>query len=477
MARTDQPAAEAGVAGHGGTTDEPPTSDLTWAAGPVAPALPEPRPVTPPDHDTPRLPGGEGGPVAQEPDADAPMSGAPVPHVPGPAGAEPDAGLPAAPGAGEPPASPPRHRGRHSGSSPRWARALVAVGALLILLSAGTVSVINVLARRYENSVTHDELLSPDSREDTDSGLGRSVRGPLNYLLIGSDFKPRAPQDGQRSDTIIILHIPATLDRAYLVSIPRDLRVEIPPYPAAGFRGDETKINAAFQHGGGGRGGAQLVAETLTRLVGIRFNGAAIINFEGFKRAVDVLGGVFLCVDRRVASNHMGYDKNGNLLELYADEEGRIQGLPEGGQPVTYEEGCRRMSGVLALDYSRIRYGLPRGDYDRQAHQQQFLRAVLAEGLSQGIATNPVKFDQFLRAVGSALTVDTGDDRLADLIFGLRHVTPRTLVGVAVPSYPEMIGGVSYILPEALAGSLYKAVREDHLDAWTVENPSWVNHL
>src|SRR4029434_591536 len=96
---------------------------------------------------------------------------------------------------------------------------------------------------------------------------GRTISGPLNYLLIGSDFKARSPGEGQRSDTIIIVHIPATLDRAYLISVPRAVRVETPSYAPTGFRGDETKINAAFQYGGGGRGGAQLLSKTLTSLV------------------------------------------------------------------------------------------------------------------------------------------------------------------------------------------------------------------
>ncbi|HET6214977.1 MAG TPA: LCP family protein, partial [Micromonosporaceae bacterium] len=181
--------------------------------------------------------------------------------------------------------------------------------------------------------------------------------------------------------------------------------------------------------------------------------------------------------DQRVESNHMGYDRNGKLLQLWADEEGHLEGLPDGGHPLVYEPGCRRMSGPLALDYSRIRYGLPSGDYDRQRHQQEFLKSVLAEATKQGITTKPLKLDAFLRAIGSALTVDTGELSLTDLIFGLRNVTPKTLVGVQVPSYPDMIDGTSYILPEGAATTLYRAIRDDTLDAWVAEHPSWVNPL
>ena len=358
-----------------------------------------------------------------------------------------------------------------------WARICVAVGAVLTLLSVGTIVVVKVLEYRYEHVITMGDLLAPEARDTPEpSGPRTTVSGPLNFLLIGSDLRAN-PREGQRADTIMVVHVPATMDRAYLISIPRDLLVEIPSFAPTSFGGDETKINAAYQFGGGGKGGAQLLSATLNRLLGIRFNGAAIINFDGFKKAVDVLGGVYLCVDQTVASNHLGVDRNGKLLELYADEEGHIQDVPEGGHPYVFQQGCGRMDGRLALDYSRIRYGLPSGDYDRQEHQQQFLKAVLAEATKKGLLTNPLKFDEFLRTVGSALTVDTGEVGLADLIFALRNVTPSTLIGVKVPSYPEMIGGTSYILPEADAASLYKAIRDDTLANWIATHPTWTDPL
>jgi LCP family protein required for cell wall assembly len=371
-------------------------------------------------------------------------------------------------------AAPAAARRRPAG--PLWAKICLAVGIVLMLVSAATGVAIKELSRRYEGSVTRDTLLGAEARQAR-AGQAISLTGPLNFLLIGSDFKPRAAQEGQRSDTIIVVHVPRSMDRAYLISIPRDLLVDIPPYPPTAFRGARTKINASFLHGGGDRGGAQLLASTLSRLLGVRFDGAAIINFEGFQRAVNVLGGVYLCVDRRVESNHMGYDGAGRLLQLWADEEGRLQGLPPDGHPVVYEPGCRRMTGQLALDYTRIRYGLPGGDYDRQRHQQAFLKSVLAEAMKQGIVTNPLKLDSFLRAVGSALTVDTGTVALSDLIFGLRNVTPKTLVGVHLPSYPQTIDGVSYVRADSSAPDLYQAIRDDTLEIWTAENPSWVNRL
>lgn len=496
MATNDQPVSDkdmshTNVAGDGGRptgpgdeavpteavpTEEVPTEEAARPEVPVDETPPDSGDVAAPDSSDNAASDPGAGPAAENGTAERARDNGGA--AAGPVAARPFAGLVAAdPVAADPVAAglvalPPARR-----RDPLWARLCVAFGAALILLSAGTVGAVKILTNRYEHTVTRDQLLAPEARETRAPERVNTITGPLNFLLIGSDFRARVPSAGQRSDTIIVVHVPRTMDRAYLVSVPRDLLVEIPPYGPTSFPGDRTKINAAFQFGGGGHGGTQLLSMTLTNLIDIRFKGAAIIRFEGFKRAVDVLGGVYMCVDHRVTSNHMGYDSTGKPLELWANEEGQLQGLPPGGKPVVYEEGCRTMNGPFALDYTRIRYGLPSGDYDRQRHQQEFLKAVMSEASKQGIATNPIKFDSFLRAVGSALTVDTGEVGLADLLFSLRNITASSFTGVTVPSYPDIIGGVSYILPEPSAASLYQAIREDTLDQWVAANPSWTNPL
>jgi|GEM_PF-342020 len=464
------------AAGNGGQAAEEPGADREFVEAPAEPP-PADTPARPRTNRTPR----RLKPRRIKPRRGRPAAAAGVPAAPEPEVPEPGATGPGATGADAADAARPAAEEtevvRPIRPTPLWSKICIALGALLVLLSSGTIVTVKVLSARYENAVSREQLLAPDARERTTPAQTSTITGPLNYLLIGSDYRNRNPSEGQRADTIIVVHVPATLDKAYLISIPRDLLVEIPAFEPTSFGGDETKINAAYQYGGGGRGGTQLLSATLSRLLGIRFNGAAIVNFEGFRKAVDVLGGVYMCVDRTVSSNHLGVDPTGKILELYADEEGRIQDVPPGGHAYVFEQGCRRMDGRLALDYARIRYGLPAGDYDRQHHQQQFLKAIFAEALRDGIVTNPLRFDQFLQAVGSTLTVDTGETGLADLIFGLRNVTPSTFTGVKVPSYPQSIDGVSYILPEELATSLYRAIREDAMDAWVAANPRWVNDL
>lgn len=229
------------------------------------------------------------------------------------------------------------------------------------------------LTHRYDRTVAKEQLLDPTARKKR-----TDLDGALNYLLIGSDHRPGANAADQRSDTILIVHVPAGMRQAYLISVPRDLLVAVPAAP--GWPGGQDKVNAAYEHGGGGEGGARLLSATLTRLTGVRFDGAALVDFSGFTRVIDQLGGIRMCVDTPVRSIHTG---------------------------TRFEPGCQQMDGARTLDYVRQRYDLPNGDYDRQRHQQQMLRAVLDRAGETHLRGDPVKLDRVLRAVGGALTVDT----------------------------------------------------------------------
>jgi LCP family protein required for cell wall assembly len=334
--------------------------------------------------------------------------------------------------------------------SPAWAKVLVVVGTILTLLASGTYVAARTLAHRYDQALPKANLLDPSARAQPQAAdiAHATINGPLNFLLLGSDARANDPIDGQRSDTIIVLHIPATMDRAYLVSIPRDLRVHIAADPSIGFLGSTEKINGAFNYGGGGMGGYQLISKTLTEMTGLRFDGAAIVDFAAFKSVVDLLGGVDMCIDQETKSIHTG---------------------------ITYHQGCQHLQAAQALDFVRQRKTLPDGDYDRQRHQQQFLRAILEEARQMGLERNPVKLDQFIRSVAGSLVVDTNRVPVADLAFALRNVTPSSMVGIRLPSYPQMIGGISYVLAEPEATGLYQAVSDDTLDSWVTEHPTWVN--
>jgi anionic cell wall polymer biosynthesis LytR-Cps2A-Psr (LCP) family protein len=182
----------------------------------------------------------------------------------------------------------------------------------------------------------------------------------------------------------------------------------------------------------------------------VRFDGAALVNFGGFDKVVQALGGVRLCVDEPVTSIHTGH---------------------------VFHTGCQNLTATQTLDYLRQRETLPGGDFDRQRHQQQFLQAIFEKTFASGLAQNPVRLDQIIRGVGSSMTVDTNGVPLDQLVFTLRNIRPGSLVGLRLPSYTRDIDGVSYVLPTEVASTLYRAIATDTLGPWVATYPAWVNPL
>jgi LCP family protein required for cell wall assembly len=350
--------------------------------------------------------------------------------------------------------------------TPRWARVVLLIGLVLAVVGGGSAVAAQLVVQRWDRAVGKDTLLAPEARDprpasptaspsepasptprptknsgQSQSGQSRrtSVKGPLTYLVIGTDG--RVGGGGGRADAIVIVHVTTDLSEAYLISVPRDLLVSIPGHW-------QDKINAAYQFGGGDSGGAQLLSTTLNDLTGIGFDGAAILDFGGFREVIDAIGGVELCLDRQVRSIHTG---------------------------AVFPAGCQRLNGAQALDLARQRYDLPAGDLDRGRHHQRLIQAMIDQAAKSDLLTNPLQLDQTIRAVGKALTVDTGGIPLPELAFALRHLRPDRITGITLPSYPEMINGTSYVVADSEAGSLYQAVRDSTLSAWVKAHARWRN--
>ncbi len=318
-----------------------------------------------------------------------------------------------------------------------------------------------VLINRYTGAVHRQPMLGGAGVVTT------SLVGPLNVLLVGVD--ERTAQDdpeGTRADSIIVMHINAAHDSAYLLSIPRDTLADIPAFSKTGYQAGRDKINAAFRYGSGagaGRaGGFELLAATVRDLTGISFNAGAIINFAGFRSVVDALGGVDLCVDQKVTSIHL--NTHGGDLRL-------------GGAAQVYLPGCQHLVPWQALDFARQRYGLPDGDYDRQRHQQQLLKAIAKQAISRGVS-NPAGLDRMLTAGGRALTVDLMQTSITDwlcLLPGIGSggmVMLRTNAGAfASVTCPD---GADCEQLTAESVRMFEAARGDTMADFVAAHPSWV---
>ncbi|HEU5161426.1 MAG TPA: LCP family protein [Streptosporangiaceae bacterium] len=264
----------------------------------------------------------------------------------------------------------------------------------------------------------------------------------MNILLLGSDSRDGANRQywspdisGQRSDTTILLHLSPNRDRAVAVSFPRDSMVRIPAceqrngtMAAARFG----QLNAAFAVGG-----ATCTWKTLESLTNIHIDHYAQIDFAGFKRVVDALGGVEICVSQAVN------DPRADLR------------LKAGRQVV---------KGDQALGYVRARYSLGDGsDLERIQRQQRFMASVVNKATSTGMLANPARTYSFLDAVTKSISTDDEFTfsvmrKLASSLKGMSAGTVR-FVTVPTRTYPKDPNRVQWDM--AHAGPLFEAIRQD----------------
>ncbi|HEX7746468.1 MAG TPA: LCP family protein [Micromonosporaceae bacterium] len=274
----------------------------------------------------------------------------------------------------------------------------------------------------------------------------KTVDGPVNILLVGSDSRdPDAPLDRGskwRADTIILMHVPSSHDRAYLVSMPRDLYVPIPDNPGAACEtGERAKINAAFAFGG-----LPLAVRTVECFTDVHIDHVVAIDFAGFKEVTDALGGVDLTVEQDTRSIHKPFR--------------------------TFKKGVNHMDGAEALDWIRQRKQFPDGDFARMRHQQEFLRALMDKAASSGTLANPAKLVSFLSATTDAVTVDKSFS-LVDMALQFRKLRGEDLQFLTSPHRgSEMIDGESVVVSNReKALSLYRAMTSDKMADWVTANP------
>ncbi|MEU5565707.1 LCP family protein [Micromonospora musae] len=299
---------------------------------------------------------------------------------------------------------------------------------------------------------------------------GADITGPLNLLLVGVDTRVSVPGWEPHADSVLVLHVPRGLDRAYLFSLPRDLVVDIPAFPKAGYRGGRTKLTHAMSYGSRVPGrpkqpsaaqGYELLRSTVSGYTGLRIDAGAVVTFAGFDRLVDSLGGVDLHIDQRVVSRHRQPDGR------------HRESAPGGytGPQMVYEKGNRHLTGWQALDYARQRY-IPGGDYSRQRHQQQLIRALVGKILDQGLARDPDRVQQVVDALGDTL-IYVGGRRLIDVAYALGGLPADRFVLVGLPG--RSVGSGSGYRGEQLTPvgrRFLTELRAGRADAYLTKNPT-----
>jgi LCP family protein required for cell wall assembly len=357
--------------------------------------------------------------------------------------------------------------------SPLWAKLTATLGVLITLIGFGGVAAAKSLMGDLTGSIEVGSTTEDSTNQQTKQKAGTALKGAIDILLLGLDTRAGWAENTSRADTIILLHIPASHDQAYLISIPRDAEVPIPSWSKAGFNGmAHDKINSAYffgsQRNQGWTGGAGLMKKTVSELTGITFDGVVVIDFGGFRNVIAALGGVYMCVERDTWSSHY-VSKNGK--PQYITYHGDYK-LPNSW---IHKKGCRNMAPWEALDYSRQRYGLPNSDYDRQRHQQQLLRSMAKKATSAGIITNPLKLGELTKAAGSSLKMDTNRVPLDDFIFTLKALAGSDLVALKTNAgtYAKSSVGTGEGITEGTR-EMFTAAKEDRLGEFIMENPQYL---
>ena len=286
---------------------------------------------------------------------------------------------------------------------------------VVLLLAAGTATGI-YLYKRFEGNITKEDLLNPtvlgSDRPEKVVTDQEAEREPLNILVMGSDTrtgqgKGYGPDTGgARSDTTLLVHLPADRETATVVSIPRDTIVDVPSCKTdTGMSSPYTdRFNSAFSTGGPG-----CTIKTVEQNTGVFIDHFVIVDFSGFNNIVDALGGVDVCLPEPVFDVKSGLD---------------------------LDAGVTTVTGDQALAFVRVRAIGTGSDIDRIDRQQAFISSLIDKAKSSQTLINPVRLVRFLEAATKSLTTDPelGNlNRLRQLAQEVRNIPLKDITFITTP--------------------------------------------
>ncbi|HEY3685122.1 MAG TPA: LCP family protein [Streptosporangiaceae bacterium] len=265
------------------------------------------------------------------------------------------------------------------------------------------------------------------------------IGSAVNILVIGSDSRAGendayGREPGARSDTILVMHIAAGGKRAVGVSLPRDSIVRIPDCEVGGrtIPAHLGMINASFNDGG-----AACTWKTIEATTGIHLDHFVQIDFAGFQRMVDALGGIEVDLPKAV------HDTDAHL---------------------DLASGHHLLNGTQALAYVRARHAFGDGsDLGRIERQQRFMSAMITKATSTGLLTDPPRMFRFLDAATNSVTTDNGLGlgEMRRLASGLSGVSSGAVKFVTVPNHPWPVDPNRVQWAQPAARHLFHAINTD----------------
>jgi len=348
-----------------------------------------------------------------------------------------------------------KHRapGTESATHP-WLRRATATAAMLILiataLGGGAVYAINGLGKNITALDTSD--LNIQDRPET---VVQTDTSATNILIMGSDSRAGTNGsygnvDGARSDTTLLVHIYEGREAATVVSIPRDSFVELAGCKMLNGENSlpyKSKFNAAFSIGG-----PVCAVKTVEKLTNVRINNFVVVDFAAFKKVVDALGGVEVCLTTPA------YDPV-------------IPG--QGGSGLDLPAGYSNITGEQALAFVRARESLGDGsDLSRITRQQEFIGSMIRGMAEKGLLTNPGMIYRVLSAVTSSITTNSefaSISALQNFALSLGSLKPSKINFVTTPYEMVGKGNVGWT---SEADELWAALRMDKPWPPVVPSPS-----
>lgn len=316
-----------------------------------------------------------------------------------------------------------------------WLIALSVIGVLVLVLVGGAAVFLSSLAQQFDQGTEKIVDAFPDESVRVPEATGAAAAAQ-NILLLGTDSRGGLESiddaEGNRSDSMMVAHIPADRSGVTVMSIMRDSWVDIPGHGAA-------KVNAALS-----LGGVPLAVQTVESIIGARIDHVAIVDFEGFIGLTEALGGV-------TVENSIGF------------ESSHMPGT-------TFPQGPINLDGKQALAFTRERYAFADGDYQRVRNQQAFIVAILDKLLSADTALNPGRVSEVIGAVAPYLKVDSEftSGYAGGLAVEMRGVRKADVDFFTIPTLGTGTsddGQSIVVLDEAKLAQLREAFANDTLDS------------
>ncbi|HEX7456600.1 MAG TPA: LCP family protein [Candidatus Nanoarchaeia archaeon] len=307
------------------------------------------------------------------------------------------------------------------------------------------------------------------------NGQLKSTDGKTNLLILGIDKRSNVPytfvgpsgkqeRNGFLSDTIIVASIDLDTKKISLISIPRDTWVSIPAWN--NFPASEGKINSAYSLGDTYSytgGGLKLAEKVVSKHIGLPIHYGVRIDFEGFKKTVDTLGGIDVVVEKTFDDYKYPIDGLESTNCLGGGYNCRFE-------HIHFDAGPTHMGGATALRYARSRSGTngEGSDFARARRQQKVIQATLKKAFSIKNLLDPIKVNRFFGDFGETVETDFGIasvPALAKLAKEIDYKTMRTFVldpssGLMYSPSPNLYGGAYVIVPKDSWGQVRTKIKE-----------------